>query len=132
MKTSRKIVYWIPRILCILAILFLTMFGLDEFDGKHTFWQEMFGFFMHSIPSLVLAGLLIVAWKWELTGGIIFTILGLLFTPYIYVHNYNMNHSFWISLSVIALITFPFILVGILFLVSYRLGEKEKTEVTVK
>jgi len=26
--------------------------------------------------SLVLAGLLIVAWKWELAGGIIFAVLG--------------------------------------------------------
>ena len=118
MKTAYKIIYWLPRIICIAAILFISMFAADAFESKLTIWQQLGHFFMHLIPSFILLGILLVAWKWEIIGGIIFMLIGLGFTPFIYAHNYQMNHSVWISLGIIALITFPFIVVGALFLVS--------------
>jgi len=36
MKTTTKILYWSPRILCILAILFISIFALDAFEPGHT------------------------------------------------------------------------------------------------
>jgi hypothetical protein len=52
-------------------------------------------------------------------------LLSLGFTPFIYTHNYAMNHSVWISLQVILFITFPFLMVGILFLVSHFLKRND-------
>ncbi len=119
MKKKFDLLHWTPRILCILAILFISMFALDAFDPKLTVWQQIGGFLMHMIPSFILIGLLVVAWKWELVGGIIFTLIGLGFTPFIYLHNYRMNHSVQMSLLIVLMITFPFIVVGILFIINH-------------
>jgi hypothetical protein len=123
-KTMIKIVHWIPRVLCILAILFISMFAADAFDPRLTLLQQIGGFFIHLVPSFILAVFLIVAWKWELIGGIIFILLGVGFTPGIYFHNFQMNHSVLMSFGIILVITFPFILVGILFIISHYLKKK--------
>ncbi len=127
MKTSEKIVYWVPRILCILAILFISMFALDSFSRERTIWQNIGGLLIHLIPSFILIALLIVAWKRELIGGIIFTIIGLGISPFIYSHNFRMNQSVGQSLGVLLIVTVPFIIVGILFIVSHYMKKKRTT-----
>jgi hypothetical protein len=124
MQKTTAVFHWIPRILCIVAILTVSMFALDSFGPGQTIWQQLDVFGMHLIPTLILTVILIVAWKWEFIGGIIFIALGLLLTPYIFMHNYRMNHSIGMSLVVILMITFPFILVGILFLISWKKKKK--------
>ncbi len=124
MSYTVKIVHWLPRIFCILAILFVSLFALDSFDSKLTFWQQIQAFIIHLIPSFILVIILIFAWKKELIGGIIFTIIGLALSPFIYKMNYNMNHSVAISLGIIATITFPFIVIGVLFIISHFLKRK--------
>ena len=121
MKNMQTIFYWLPRIICILAILFISMFAADAFEPGLTIWQQLGAFFMHLIPSFILLGILILAWYKEFLGGIIFIIIGLVLTPFIFNHNYKMNESVWMSLGIILTITFPFILVGILFIVSHKL-----------
>lgn len=74
-----KFIYWAPRILSILFILFLTLFSLDIFDGCSGFFDCFLGLFMHNISSIVLIVLLIVAWKHEWVGGITFIVGGLLY-----------------------------------------------------
>jgi hypothetical protein len=118
-KKMNKILFWSPRILCILAILFVSLFAADAFEQGLSIWQQLKAFLIHLIPSFILLTFLIVAWKWELLGGIIFTIIGIGFSPFIFVKNYQMNNSIWMSLGVILSITFPFIVVGILFIVSH-------------
>jgi hypothetical protein len=125
MKTKTRIVHWIPRILCILAILFISMFALDSFDPKLTLWQQIGGFLIHLIPTYILIALLITAWKWELIGGIIFILLGIGFSPLVYTMNYHMNHSVSMSLGIILMITFPFIVIGALFILSHFLKKKQ-------
>ncbi|HPM88764.1 MAG TPA: hypothetical protein PKX27_12310 [Bacteroidales bacterium] len=119
MKKSIKVFHWIPRILCILAILFICMFALDSFAPGQTIWQQLGAFFIHLIPSFILLILLVVSWKWEYIGGIVFVVIGLGFGPIIFIHNYNINHSIWMNLTSILLVTFPLIVVGILFIVSH-------------
>lgn len=124
MKVYIKTVHWLPRIICILAILFISIFALDAFNPEKTLWQQIVAFLMHLIPSFVLIIFLIIAWKWEFIGGIIFILLGLGFSPIIFMHNYNMNQSVWRSLIIILMITTPFIIAGILFIVSHRMKNK--------
>jgi hypothetical protein len=125
MSTKIKIVHWTPRILCVLAILFVSLFAADAFDPALTILQQMGGFFIHLVPSFILALFLFIAWKRELTGGIMFVLLGIGFSPGIYYQNLQMNHSVLISLGVILMITFPFFLVGVLFIISHFLKKKQ-------
>ena len=126
MKTSIKVLHWTPRILCILAILFISMFATDAFDSRLTLWQQIRDFVIHLIPSFILILFLVAAWKWERIGGIIFLVIGIGFSPVIYYHNFNMNQSVMASLQVLLFITLPFIVVGILFLLSYYMKKKYK------
>ena len=124
MKKLKPFLYWFPRILCILAILFVSIFALDAFQPELTFWQQIQGFIMHLIPSFVLLLFLVIAWKWELIGGVIFVLIGLVLSPFIYMHNYNMNGSVRMSIGIIAIIIFPFILVGIFFILGHNINKK--------
>jgi hypothetical protein len=128
MNKSIKIIHWLPRIICILAILFISMFAADAFEHGNTIWQKLGAFLMHLIPSFILLAFLIIAWKWEFVGGIIFIALGLGFIPYIFNHNYNMNHSVGLTLGIVAAINLPFVLVGILFLSNYRMKKNTLSE----
>ena len=81
MKTSIRVFHWLPRIICILALLFISMFAADSFAPGQTIWQQIGAFLIHLIPSFILLALLIAAWKWEFIGGIIFIIMGLGLSP---------------------------------------------------
>lgn len=127
MPRSIHLFHWLPRIICILAILFVSMFAADAFAPGLTIWQQLGAFFMHLIPSFILIAILVIAWKWEYVGGIIFIIIGLAFSPVVFSINYRMNHSIWMSLSIILIITLPFVLVGVLFIISHRLKKKNSS-----
>ncbi|MCJ7465361.1 MAG: hypothetical protein MUO53_01535, partial [Maribacter sp.] len=83
------------------------------------FWQQLGGFLMHLIPSFLLLALLLVAWKWEYLWGVLFIIVGLGLSPFVFSWNYRMNHSVWTSLGIIMCITIPFVVVGVLFIVGH-------------
>jgi hypothetical protein len=119
-----KIYHWLPRIICILAILLISLFALDAFQPNLSIWEQIGAFLMHLIPSFILTVLLLIAWKWEYIGGIIFTISGLGLSPIVFMHNYNMNHSIWMSLGVICSITLPFVVIGVLFIRSHLYKNK--------
>ena len=125
MKNSSKLFYWLPRIIAILGILFISMFASDAFSSEERFIVQLGDFIMHLIPSFILLIILIISWKRELLGGIIFMIIGLGMSPFVYNLNYNMNHSFWKSIGVIMMITIPFFIVGLLFLISYFKNKKQ-------
>jgi prolipoprotein diacylglyceryltransferase len=129
MKLSIKVFQWIPRILCILAILFVSLFALDSFSPERTFWQNTVAFLMHLIPSFVLLAILITAWKWEKTGGIILIIFGLLFCILIFMTNYNRTQSVVTSLFITLILCIPFVVAGILFIISHLRKKNELSEV---
>ncbi len=119
MTPKTKILHYFPRILCIAAILFISLFAADAFEEGKSFTEQITAFFIHLIPSFVLIIFLIIAWKRELIGGIIFCVIALAFTPFIFKLNYSMNDSVWMTIGIISSITLPFLIVGILFILSY-------------
>jgi hypothetical protein len=122
METARKMIsifFWLPRIICIFAILFISLFALDAFSPGLTVWQQMSGFLIHLIPSFILTLLLIAVWKRELIGGILFALTGIGTAPFIFINNFKMNKSVGMSLGIMACISLPFLMVGILFMISY-------------
>jgi hypothetical protein len=70
----KKIIYWLPRILAILFIVFFSVFALDVFQEK----QWYLALLMHLIPSFILVILTIIAWKHERIGGFLFLSAGLI------------------------------------------------------
>lgn len=74
-----KFVYWTPRILSIIFIAFLALMSLDIFSMELNFWQTIGGLFMHNIPVFILLAVLIISWKYEIVGGIVFVLAGFLY-----------------------------------------------------
>jgi hypothetical protein len=72
-----KTLFWTPRILTILFILFLAIFALDSFEGDQNMIKKLGGFFIHLIPNFVLILVLVVAWKHEWVGTLAFTLVGI-------------------------------------------------------
>ena len=126
MKASIKIIQWSARVLCILAILFISMFALDAFNPEKTTWQQITDFLIHLVPSFVLIIVLTIAWKRERIGGILLILIGLGFSPFIFIHNYNMNKSLWMSLLIILIIIIPFVIAGVLFIWSHNMKKKKR------
>jgi hypothetical protein len=124
MKNSYQIIGWVARILCIGAIVFVSIFALDAFAEGKPLMEQLKDFFMHLLPSFVLIIFLYISWKKSIIGGIIFLITGIALTPWVYDHNFNMNDSVMMSIGIVATITLPFIIVGILFIWSGRLKNK--------
>jgi hypothetical protein len=71
-NVTDTIIVWAPRILAILYILFLALFSLDVLDMDLGFWETAVGLFIHNIPSFVLLIVLIISWKHEIVGGVVF------------------------------------------------------------
>ena len=66
---------WFARVLAILTILFMLMFSLDAFSGEETFARKMLGFLMHNIPVFALIIALVIAWRYEIAGGVIYYLI---------------------------------------------------------
>ena len=116
-----KFVYWTPRILSIIFILFLTLFSLDVFGTGLGFWGSIGAFLIHSIPSILLTIILIISWKYEIVGGIVFILAGLAYIALLF-----MNPEFqWYMVSWSLIIAGPAFLIGILFLKNWK-GKKQK------
>ena len=112
---TNKFVYWTPRILAIVFVLFLMMFSLDVFEPGLSAEQIALGLLMHNIPAFLLLIILIISWKREIVGGIAFIIAGLL-----YILLLAMNPEFeWYMLSWSIMISGPAFFVGILFLIGW-------------
>jgi len=123
-KSINKFIYWTPRILCILFLLFLTIFSLDVFDENLGFWGTILGLFMHNIPVFVLAIVLWISWKYEIVGGIVFILAGILFMISSVAR--QAPNPWYITLSWSLIIAVPALMIGILFLMGWFKKRKMK------
>lgn len=131
MKHQLSILHWLPRLLGLAAIGFISIFALDSFDPSLPLAEQLLHFGAHMLPSFLLLAILAIAWKWERIGGIIFLLLGLGFSPLVYMLNHGRNRfSVAQSLVVVLIITVPFIITGSLFLLSYRQKKKLQTAIS--
>lgn len=99
--------------LCILFAMFLGIFALDVFTEGYGFWKTILALIMHLIPTFIVVILLVIAWRWEGIGAILF-----IFLPFFYL---IMNK--WRSW----MISGPLLLVGVLFLLNWIYKEKLRT-----
>jgi hypothetical protein len=121
-KKINPFVHFTPRVLAIIFILFLAMFSLDVFDMNLGIGGIIVGLLMHNIPVFILIALLVVAWKYEIVGGIAFIAGGLFYIGLlIFGGNFQWYMLFW-SVQ----ISGPAFLVGILFLIEWFQKKKIK------
>ena len=124
MKNLQDWFHWIPRVLCIVAVLFVSMFASDAFAPGLTIWEQLRDYMIHLIPSFVLILALWFAWKKEKWGGILFIAIGAVTSIPVFIMNYHRTNSIWVGLFIVLLINIPFIMVGALFLMSDYLKKK--------
>ncbi len=109
-KKINPFIYWLPRILSAIYILFLSLFSLDGFSPELSLWETLVGLFIHNIPQLILLVILIAAWRYEIVGGIGFIAVGLFYLAMI------SRHELW---SAAAIIAGPALLIGVLFIINW-------------
>ena len=117
-KKIGKFVYWTPRILSILFILFLAMFSLDVFDMNLGFWGTIVGLLMHNIPVFFLLVVLLISWKHEIVGGIVFILAGVLYIASMLMTMLK-NPFEWYMLSYSLIIAGPAFFIGTFFLINW-------------
>jgi len=123
-KKENKFVYWAPRILSIIFILFLALFSLDVFGNNYGFWGTVTGLLIHNIPSFVLLIILLISWKHEIVGAIAFILAGLIYCGINIVDLLTANPIEWYRLSWCLTIAGPAFLIGILFLMGWLKKKK--------
>ncbi len=112
MPKKSNLSYWLPRVLAILFIIFVSLFSFDVFQEGYGFWQAILGFLIHLIPSYILTAALLIAWRWEKIGGLIFLVLGFWYLL--------MTHGKPTQMLSMLIIGGPPFLIGILFLFSKK------------
>ena len=130
MKKATGILYWAPRILSILFICFLTLFSFDVFELGLSPGETALAFFMHSIPSIVLLVLLLIAWKFELVGAFAFIGAGLLYMGLTALNAFRSGFQWYMALATSMTLAGPAFLIGVLFLMSFIMKKRNsvKTE----
>ena len=74
---DNKFLIWLPRILSILFALFISLFALDVFSEGNSLLKSILAFTIHLIPTYLIVLTLVISWKRELIGAVIYIILGL-------------------------------------------------------
>ena len=111
MNTSTKrVLFWAPRILCILFALFLSLFALDVFDLGLGLGETMLALLMHLVPVFVVVIVLVIAWKWEWVGAVLFAALAVFYVVW------TRGQFHW---SAYLVISGPLVVISVLFLFNW-------------
>jgi CHASE2 domain-containing sensor protein len=117
--TARDAIIWAPRAVGLALAIFLALFAVDAFADYRGILATVIALAMGLVPSLVVLAAVIVGWKHEaIAAGLFFALTG-------FYSVMALDHPMWI-----AIIAGPLLLVGILFLMSWRFqkGRPEATE----
>ena len=116
MKTSTKrFLFWTPRILCLLFAAFISLFALDVFGENRGFWNTLLALLIHLIPTAILLVILAATWRWEWIGGLLFHALGIFYIV-----------AFWGRFNWVAYVVLSgsLFVLGALFLVGWKYREE--------
>jgi hypothetical protein len=78
-QRTRRLLFWAPRVLSILFAIFVSLFALDVFSEGYGTLETLLALAIHLIPTIVIVMALIVAWRWEGLGAILFAALAVLY-----------------------------------------------------
>jgi hypothetical protein len=114
----KQVIFWSPRILGILFAVFISLFALDVFSEGYGFWETILALLIHLVPTYLVILALIIAWRWEWVGAILFIALGVFYLIL------SWGQFPWVTYLVIS---GPLFLVGILFMLNWAYRSKLKT-----
>ena len=104
-------IFWAPRVLCILFALFLSFFALDVFNEGYGFWETIFALLIHLVPVYIVVIILAIAWRWEWVGAVLFLSLSML---YLFISWGRVHWSAYLGISA------PLVLLSALFLLNWK------------
>jgi hypothetical protein len=110
-EISDRLLLWSPRVLGIVVSVFIGMFALDAFSPAKPILKALPDFVIHLIPALTVLALVIVSWHRGWIGGLAFISLAI-----VYAVTVGRGHADWVLV-----ISGPLLLVGALFLWSWRI-----------
>ena len=111
---AKQVIIWAPRALCILFVIFLSMFALDVFGEGYGFGETILALLIHLVPTFLIIIALVLAWRWEWVGAILFIAVALFFLL-------SSGGESWV-------ISGPLFLIGVLFLLNWIFRAQLKTE----
>jgi hypothetical protein len=107
----KRVLFWTPRVLCILFALFLGWVALGEvFSEGYGFGETILTVLMALVPVYIVVIVLVIAWRWEWVGAILFTGLGVFYIVFVWAR---------FRWSVTLVIAGLLVLVGVLFLFNW-------------
>jgi hypothetical protein len=109
-RRAGQLLFWAPRILCLLFAAYLSVFALDVFGKGFGFWETMLVLMMHLIPTALVLIVLAVAWRWEWVGAVLFGALAVFYVVWFW-GRFHLSAYFFIS--------GPLALIGVLFLFNW-------------
>jgi hypothetical protein len=65
---TRRLLFWLPRVVALLFAAFVSLFALDVFGAGYTFWETVLALAMHLLPVGILLVGILIAWRWEWVG----------------------------------------------------------------
>lgn len=114
---------WTARITSIAFALFISLFAMDVFSEIAGLWQTMSALLVHLVPTLIVVLILIISWRNEIIGGILYTTLGIVYVVF------SWGKFDW---TAYALIAGPLFLLGILYYISWRQNRQASTGAVIK
>ncbi len=114
-KLSRWSLFWAPRVLSSALIVFLSLFALDVFNEGYGFWKTLLALGLHLIPCFALIVALILAWRWEWIGAVLYGAAGMLYVVMVLMRPLRPT----INLNSMVSIAGPAFVVATLFLVDW-------------
>jgi hypothetical protein len=102
-------VWWTPRVFGLAFCGFLALLALDALRGGQTLLEALPDFAVHLLPAAIVLGAIVVAWRSELLGAIVFFALAITYA--LLAPGY---------LSWLLVISGPLVIEGLLFLWSWR------------
>lgn len=120
-QNPNKFIYWTPRVLSIIFILFLALFSLDVIETEQNAKDIAIGLLMHNISAFILAIVLAIAWRREIIGGIVFILAGIAYILFILLSG-RFEVDMWLAFFIIAV---PAFLIGGLFIVGWVKKRKD-------
>jgi hypothetical protein len=109
--TTRRLMSWTPRILCLAFAGFLCIFAMDVFDMPLGFWTKILALLMHLVPAAIVLVVLAVVWRREWMAAILFPLLAVI---------HLVTKWGQLDWSGYAVIDGPLLLLGALFLINWH------------
>jgi hypothetical protein len=116
----RYCLFWAPRILGFMFAAFISFFAIDVFSEGYGLLRTIFSLIVHLLPSFAIVIILVISWRQEWVGAILFIATGIIY------YFYSDDQLYWLIYTIMSGIP---ILVGLLFMINSILKWFQKRSV---